>query len=78
MEQVSIPLNDETASLYLRASLEKKRKAEFLINLWLKDFFKSRKKAQKDFFEIMERTGKIAKDRGMTPEILEQILNEES
>ncbi|MBI4649378.1 MAG: hypothetical protein HY738_22955 [Bacteroidia bacterium] len=78
MRQISIPLNEETFSLYLRASSEKKKKAEFLIGLWLKDFFKSRKKAQKEFFEIMEQTGKIAKERGMTPEILEQILNEES
>ncbi|MBI5217418.1 MAG: hypothetical protein HY958_00615 [Bacteroidia bacterium] len=76
MEQISIPLNDETASLYLRANREKKRKAEFLVNFWLMDFFKSRKKAKNELFEIMDEIGAIAKSNGLTPEILEEILTE--
>lgn len=76
MEQVSIPLNDETASLYLRANREKKRKAEFLVNFWLKDFFKTRKKAKDELFEIMDEISAIAKSNGLTPQILEEILTE--
>lgn len=76
MEQVSIPLNSETSSLYMRASREKKRKAEFLVNFWLKDFFRNRKKNRDELFQIMDEISAIAKSNGLTPEKLEEILAE--
>ncbi|OFX16979.1 MAG: hypothetical protein A2033_13845 [Bacteroidetes bacterium GWA2_31_9] len=78
MEQISIPLNDEIASLYISASREKRKKAELLINLWLKDFFKSKKNPKDDLFKTMDEISDIAMKNGLTPEILEEILNEES
>ncbi len=76
MERISIPLNSETSSLYLKASSEKKRKAEFLVNFWLKDFFRRRKRSKDDLFDIMDEVSAIAKSNGLTPEKLEKILEE--
>jgi len=76
MTQVAITLETDVASAFLKAKPQMRKKAEILVNLWLKDLFINKAKAKKDLFEIMQTAGKISQTNGLTPEILERLLNE--
>ena len=76
MTQVTISLETDVASAFLKADPQMRKKAETLLNIWLKDLFTSKTKAKKELFEIMQAAGKIAQTNGLTPEILERLLNE--
>lgn len=76
MTQVSISLETDVASAFLNAKPQKRKKAETLVNLWLKDLFVKKANTRKELFDIMQIAGKIAQANGLTPEILERLLNE--
>ncbi len=76
MTQVTISLETDVASAYNKANPQMRKKAEILVNLWLKDLFSSKARAKKELFEIMQTAGKIAQANGLTPEILERLMNE--
>ena len=76
MEQISISLEPDVASAYLRAGPDVREKAQAAINLWLKELFTSRNKVIEDFFSSIDELSEIAQQNGLTPEILKQILNE--
>lgn len=76
MTQVTISLETDVASAFLKADPQMRKKAETLLNIWLKELFTSKAKAKKELFEIMQTAGKIAQTNGLTPEILERLLNE--
>ncbi len=76
MEQISITLEPDVASAYLRARPDVREKAQATINLWLKELFTSRNKVVEDFFSSIDELSEIAQQNGLTPEILKQILNE--
>jgi len=76
MTQVTISLETDVASAFLKADPQMRKKAETLMNIWLKDLFKNKTKAKKELLEIMQTAGKIAQTNGLTPEILERLLNE--
>ncbi len=76
MKQVAISLESEVAKAYLNARPEIRKKAEITFNFWLKDILMDKKKAKKEFFSTIQRLSKIARANGLTPEILNEILNE--
>ena len=76
MKQVAIFLAPDIASVFLKAKPQERKNAEALVNIWLKDLFMSKAKAKKELFKTMDRISAIAKTNGLTPEILERILNE--
>lgn len=76
MTQVAITLETDVASAFLNAKPQMRKKAETLVNLWFKDLFINKARAKKELFEIMDRVGAIAKANGLTPEVLERLLNE--
>ena len=76
MKQVSITLDPDVAFVYSKAEPAIKKKANYLVNLWLKDIFKSKKRNRQELFDAMKAASRIAQANGLTPEILEQILNE--
>ncbi|TAL62599.1 MAG: hypothetical protein EPN85_02210 [Bacteroidetes bacterium] len=76
MTQVAITLETDVASAFLKAKPQMRKKAETLVNLWLKDLFVKKANARKELFEIMQTAGKIAQANGLTPEKLQKILNE--
>lgn len=73
MTIVEISLDSESARIYQRASAEKKKKLQILMGLWLREF----DKPSKSLDEIMDEMSRKAKERGLTPEILEAILDGE-
>ena len=71
MVTVKISLDSETAEIYERAPLADKKKMQLLLNLWLREF----KKPSITLDKLMDDVSRKAKKRGLTPEILESILN---
>lgn len=76
MKQVTISLEADVASAYLRAMPDVRKKAETLVNLWLKDIFNQSDDPRKELTDAIKVVSRIAQSKGLTPKILEQILNE--
>ncbi len=74
MESKTITVNvlPEAARIYDSASPEEKRKLELLLSLELM----WGKRDRRGLKEIMDEAGRQAQENGLTPEILEDILNE--
>ncbi len=70
---ITIPLNVDTARLYSQAPAELRRKLQLLLTLWLRNLLVSRRPLQ----VIMDEISQKAQERGLTPEILESLLNAE-
>ncbi len=73
LETITIPLDTETARIYNGASEEDQRKIQLLMKLFLRDFVG----LARSLNEIMDEIGQKAEERGLTPEILEQLLKDE-
>ena len=70
---VNIQLDAEAARIYQQASKEEKQKMQILLSLWLREFGKPSKSLRSLMNEISDK----AQARGLTPEILEALLNDE-
>ena len=68
---ITIPLDQETAQAYASASAEEKRKMQVLLSLWSRELALSQYSSlEQTLKEIADK----AKNRGLTPEILDSIL----
>ena len=68
---ITIPVDTQTARIYMNASTEEKKKLRVLLTLWLREFAASPRPLKVIMDEISEK----AHARGLTPEILEALLN---
>jgi hypothetical protein len=68
---VTIPVDTDTARIYSAASPEDQKKLRLLMSLWLREFAVSPTPLKVILDEISEK----AQARGLTPEILESLLN---
>ena len=73
-ETITIQLDSEAAKLFKEAQPKEQKKMEALLSLWLKEIATTENLSLK---EVMDDIGRTAQERGLTPEILESILNEE-
>ena len=71
MVNVNIKLDNETAKIYQKAPLADKKKMQLLLSLWLREF----EKPSISLERLMDDISNKAKERGLSPEILESILN---
>ena len=71
-EEITLTVDSEVAHAYKSASPEERRKLDLLINLSLREATLSEKSLQK----IMQEISENARSRGLTPEILQSILEE--
>jgi len=69
----SIQVEPNIANAYNSASQEDQRKIQLLMGLWLRELSK---KPNLSLTEVMDLISDRAQARGLTPEILESILNE--
>ena len=69
---ITIRVTEEAARTYETASPEEQRKLDALLSLKLSEI----RRTGKSLEEIMSEISRKAQERGMTPEILESILNE--
>ena len=71
-EQITVSVDPEVAEIYRSASDEMRRKLEVLVNLRLRDAALSRRPLP----EVMREVSRNARRRGLTPEVLQSILDE--
>ncbi len=70
-EEITIRVDAQAARAYRTASEEERRKLDLLLSLQLNDALNGRGSLEQLMAEISRR----AQDRGLTPEILESILD---
>ena len=73
MENITIQVEPEIAKAYREAEQEKQQKIQIFLNIMLQKAV-----SQKPLLDIMEEASQQAIANGMTPEILESILNDEN
>ncbi|MBI3169448.1 MAG: hypothetical protein HYZ22_13270 [Chloroflexi bacterium] len=71
MVVINIPVDNETAKIYERAPQADKKKMQILMSLWLREF----EKPSISLDELMDDISRKAQERGLTPDILDSILN---
>ena len=76
-QPITIEVPSEVASAYLNATKEQREQIETRIAVLLKSSMTSKQEAIAKLRQTMEEIGTGAAQRGLTPEILESILNEE-
>lgn len=69
--KVTIPLDADTAQIYTNAPAEEQKKLRLLLSLWLREFAASPTPLR----ALMDQISEKAQARGLTPEILESLLN---
>ncbi len=69
--RITIPVDGDTARFYERASSEEKKKLRVLLSLWIREFAAS----PHPLNVLMDEISDKAQARGLTPEILESLLN---
>ncbi len=72
-EDISVSVGSDVANLYRSASDNERRKLDSLVSLRLRDATESGKSLRDTMLEIRRN----AQRRGLTPEILRSILEEE-
>jgi hypothetical protein len=73
LAEITIAVDPETAAAFAKASPEQQRKLRLLLNLRLRELTV---RPSRPLSQIMDEIGEEAARNGMTPEILESILNE--
>lgn len=68
---ITIPLDPQTARAYNSAAPEEKRKMQALLSLWLRELASGE---YPPLQQVLDEVGSKAKDRGLTPEILDSLL----
>lgn len=71
---ITLPLDAETARAYHTASPEDRKKIQLLLRLRLRELTEL---PTSSLVEIMDDVGAKAQARGLTPEILEDLLRDE-
>ena len=72
-EQITVSVDSDVADLYRSASAKDRRKLDLLVSLRLRDVTVSGKPLR----DIMREIGRNAQRQGLTPDILQSILDEE-
>ncbi len=72
MEAITINVDNEVAQAYRKAEFNKQQKLGMMIKLFFQPDL-----ARKTLSEVMEEIADKAEKRGLTPEILQSILEED-
>ena len=72
-EQITVSVDSDVADFYRSASAAERRKLDLLVSLRLREVASSRNSLR----ETMDKISRNAQRRGLTPEILQSILDEE-
>jgi hypothetical protein len=72
VEQITVSVDREVAEAYRCASAEERCKLDILVSMRLREATQSRRSLQ----EIAREVSRNSQQRGLTPEILQSILDE--
>lgn len=73
-EVITLEIDSEAAQAFKSVSVEEREKLQVLLGIWLKEYAKADAPNLK---ETMDDIGREAQRRGLTPNILDSILEEE-
>ena len=73
-EAITLEVDSEAAQVFKSASTEDQEKLQVLLGIWLKEYAKADAASLK---ETMTEISRKSQSRGLTPETLESILEEE-
>jgi hypothetical protein len=73
-EAITLEIDSEAAQAFKSVSREEREKLQVLLGIWLKEYARADAASLK---ETMDEISRKAQGRGLTPEILESILEEE-
>jgi len=71
-DQITVSVDPDVANAYRMASDNDRRKLDLIINLRLRDATRSKSSLQ----DVMREISQNAQQRGLTPEILQSMLDE--
>ncbi|MEQ9238284.1 hypothetical protein [Coleofasciculus sp. E2-BRE-01] len=71
-QAITIPVDSEIQQAFEQASEEERQELQVLVSLFFKEGW-----AKKNVVEVMREIGSHAQERGLTPEILDEILQDE-
>lgn len=72
-QTITIEVNEAAARIYQSASTEERRKIDALLSLKLSELVESARPLE----TVMSELSRRAQERGLTPKILEQLLQDE-
>ncbi len=72
IEQITVSVDSDVATAYRAATQSERQKLDLLVNLHLREVTRSRQSIKEIAAEISQK----AQQRGLTPEILKNILDE--
>lgn len=72
MATITVSIPSELADIYNTASEQDRQKIQVLLSLWLREI-----SSGLSLSEMMDYISDNAQERGLTPEILESLLNDE-
>jgi hypothetical protein len=73
-EAIILEIDSEAAQAFKSVSAEEREKLQVLLGIWLKEYAKANAASLK---ETMDEMSRKAHSRGLTPEILESIFEED-
>ena len=73
-EAITLEIDAEAAQAFKAVPAEEREKLQVLLGIWLKEYAKADTASLK---ETMDEISRQAQNRGLTPEILESILEAE-
>jgi hypothetical protein len=73
-EAITLEIDSEAVLAFKSLSVEEREKLQVLLGIWLKEYARADAASLK---ETMDEMSLKAQDRGLTPEILESILEGE-
>ena len=73
-EAITLVIDSEAAQAFKSVSAEEREKLQILLSIWLREYVKADAASLKETMDGMSRK---AQSRGLTPEILGSILEEE-
>jgi len=73
-EAITLEVDSEAARAFKAASTEERKKFVIFVSYWLREYARGETPS---LIETMDEISQKAKDRGLTPEILDSILKEE-
>lgn len=76
MKSINIPLDPLTAKAFAAATAEERSQASELVARWLRNILGRKEASGETLFATMEQIGRVAESNGLTPEKLDELLNE--
>ena len=70
---ITVPVDEEVAALYRQASPELQKKMQLLLSLWVREWVQN----PRSLTMVMDEIAQKAAERGLTPQVLENLLDDE-